>query len=835
MNLEKILSNIKRKARTLALSAIFALPTTQTYSQQNYHKNNIIFKLEESPQKLNALSRIDSSHNLSQTKQLFNNKNLSNIYITKAQNENLDAILTNLKKNPNIIYAEKDPIAAINFNPNDTYADPNQNGIWSKNSWDQSAYNSGFTDLWGLQRIKADKAWDYLNQNPSDTIVAVIDSGLDSNHPDITNTVPGFNFIDNDTNPQDDHGHGTHVSGIISATINNNEGIAGVSSSRIMPLKIINNNGSGIFSNVSRAITYATDNGADIINMSLGPPEAGPAPQSLIDAVNYAHSNNVLLITSAGNSNADVGNSTLGFYPASLPNVMAISNFDYNNQKRQSSNFGAAIDNAAPGSEILSLLTSTPSSTFLNSSISINANYRVASGTSQAASYVSGLAALLNNYFSGISSIALRDHLHTTATDLGSTGFDNESGHGMINALNAVSILPDFFIEPITTNPEYQFNSHIHENLITWTDLRNGDGNVYIYNIALKQEFKLSPDGFIQGGSRVYDGKIAYTDGRTGNADIYIYNLGPDNIPFTPDDIGESQITSDPADQYNIDFNSNKIVWRDTRHNIGDIFCYDLGPDGLFGTADDSGEIRITANPSKQSQPAIHKNIIVWTDERNGNADIYMYDTLTGIEQAVTTNNSGQYYPKVFGDNVVWEDARDGVEGEIYLANLKTKVEKRITYSTYSQRLPSIYENYIAYQERISGNVDIILYNLLNNKETIITTNEATQGSPIIHKNKLVWKDSRSDFGDIYMATLPFINTQPIIPADLDGDGFINGQDLSILRECALSSGSMVPHNGTEECQRADLDNNGFIDQMDFAKLQKCLNGNQPPLPNCMD
>lgn len=250
--------------------------------------------------------------------------------------------------------------------------------------------------------IHALTGWN-ITTNASNIVVAVIDSGVDYNHPDLAanmwrnggeipnngvdddnngyvDDVLGYDFINNDADPQDDHGHGTHVAGIIGAVGNNGLGITGVAwSVRIMALKFLDQNGSGTVADAVRAIDYAVRMGARIINASWG--GAGYST-ILAQAIGRAESAGVLFVTAAGNNGTN--NDLVPNYPASYPNknILSVAATDRNDHLAAFSNFGSStVHLAAPGVSILSTLP--------------RGQYAFWSGTSMAAPHVSGAAALL--------------------------------------------------------------------------------------------------------------------------------------------------------------------------------------------------------------------------------------------------------------------------------------------------------------------------------------------------------------------------------------------------------------------------------------------------------
>jgi subtilisin family serine protease len=284
---------------------------------------------------------------------------------------------------------------------------------------------------WGLNQVSdhdidAPEAWN-IYTGGSNVIIAVIDTGVDLDHPDLAAKITsggqaGYNYINPGSPPDDDHGHGTHVAGIAAASTNNNEGMAGVSwGARIMPLKILNASGGGNTFNLSQAIKYAADHGARVVNMSLGD-DCGSGWPEVEEAVNYALGKGVVLVAASGN-----GASTPVLCPAAINGVMAVGATDYDDQRASFSNYGAALDVVAPGSSIYS--------TYLN------AGYGYLSGTSMSTPHVSGLAALILSLAPSLSNSQARNIIETTTEDLGATGWDQFYGYGRINAWRAVKML----------------------------------------------------------------------------------------------------------------------------------------------------------------------------------------------------------------------------------------------------------------------------------------------------------------------------------------------------------------------------------------------------------
>lgn len=270
---------------------------------------------------------------------------------------------------------------------------------------------------WAPAKINADSAWNITKGDPS-VLVAVIDTGIDYNHPDlVSNYVAlGYDWVNNDTDPMDDNGHGTHCAGIIAAGLNNSIGIAGLAQIRIMAEKALDMSGSGNMDWVANAIIHAADQGANIISMSWG---TSFHSKLLYEAIRYAHDAGVLLVAAAGNDATDHK-----FYPAAYDEVIAVAATDYEDSRAWFSNFGDWIELAAPGVSVYSTV--------------LDNAYANKSGTSMAAPHVVGVAALAWSRFPYMSRDQLRFYLRYTADDLGSLGFDEFYGYGRINAKKAV-------------------------------------------------------------------------------------------------------------------------------------------------------------------------------------------------------------------------------------------------------------------------------------------------------------------------------------------------------------------------------------------------------------
>ncbi|MFJ2044037.1 S8 family peptidase [Paenibacillus taichungensis] len=231
-----------------------------------------------------------------------------------------------------------------------------------------------FPYQYNLQKINAPAAWD-ISQSNSSVKIAIIDTGVQLNHPELAGKLlPGYDYVDYDNIPEDGNGHGTHVAGIAASITNNGVGIAGVAPlASIVPLRVLDNNGQGTTGNVGNGLVYAANNGIQVVNLSLG----GPTGEAFLQAaVQYAWDRGAVIIAAAGNDNT-----SYPIVPASYPNVIAVASTNPSDLKSNFSNYGSWVDMAAPGDTILS--------TYLGGS------YAYLSGTSMAAPHVAGVAALL--------------------------------------------------------------------------------------------------------------------------------------------------------------------------------------------------------------------------------------------------------------------------------------------------------------------------------------------------------------------------------------------------------------------------------------------------------
>ena len=355
---------------------------------------------------------------------------LSRIYKIKAKikaGQSLEEMVAEYSKSSDVEYAELNYIGSVDAEPNDRYY-PIQWALNNTGQWYQESGKYNHQPGKANCDIDAPQAWDICSCG-NEVIVAVVDTGVDYRHRDLVNKMwsdengyHGYDYVNDDNYPMDDYGHGTHCAGIIAAEKDNNFDIAGVcSSAKIMALKWLNENGNGNMADAAAAIYYAVDNGADIISCSWGDDEY---VQAVKDAVDYAYSQGVVVVASAGNSNSNVPQ-----YPADYNHVISVAATDSNDNKALFSNYGSWVDIAAPGVDIFSLRCE------LYALGMIYDNYTtILSGTSMACPYVAGGAAMLLSIDPAITVDQLETHLENSTDAIDA----NICVSGRLNLYNAL-------------------------------------------------------------------------------------------------------------------------------------------------------------------------------------------------------------------------------------------------------------------------------------------------------------------------------------------------------------------------------------------------------------
>lgn len=309
----------------------------------------------------------------------------------------VEALVRAYRSEVSVQFAEPDYIAYAILTPNDPH----------------------FDKQWGMVKIEAPKAWD-VTTGSFEVRIAICDTGIDQDHEDLAAKIVANKNFTRSRTVDDRHGHGTHVAGIAAAITNNGKGVAGVGfESSLMNVKVLDDTGMGFYSWVANGIIWAADNGAKVINLSLG----GSSPSDTLEsAVDYAWGKGCVLVAAAGNDNTDSP-----MYPAYYANCIAVAATDKNDAKATFSNYGPWVDIAAPGVDIFSTMPNH------RNRIGI-LHYGSLSGTSMAAPHVSGVAALVFARYPGWTNADVRARIEASVDP--TTGFTTPIGR--VNAFKAV-------------------------------------------------------------------------------------------------------------------------------------------------------------------------------------------------------------------------------------------------------------------------------------------------------------------------------------------------------------------------------------------------------------
>ena len=301
------------------------------------------------------------------------------------------AVAARLAHHPHLEFAELDYLVTPDFVPNDPQ----------------------YGSAWHLPKIGASSAWD--SSQGSGIIVAILDSGVDGAHPDLSSRmVAGWNFYDNNSITSDVFGHGTKVAGTASAITNNAVGVSGVAGqSRIMPVRVSDTNGYAYISTIAKGLTWAADNRARVANISFN--VAGSA--SIQNAAQYMKNKGGLVVVAAGNNGTDQN-----YMPTTT--LIAVSATDGNDFKTSWSNYGNFVSMSAPGAGILTTTW--------------GGGYGSVSGTSFASPLTAGVVALMMAANTGLANTDIEKRLFSTAIDLGDMGRDRYYGYGRVSAAGAV-------------------------------------------------------------------------------------------------------------------------------------------------------------------------------------------------------------------------------------------------------------------------------------------------------------------------------------------------------------------------------------------------------------
>ncbi|MBI3449342.1 MAG: S8 family serine peptidase [Acidobacteria bacterium] len=682
---------------------------------------------------------------------------LDRIYVLDLKNGRADveSLAREMRKDPEVVYAEPNFVyrtASTTF-PNDTY-------YLSSGSWGQP-----YDDLWGLKGIQASGAW--KTSTGAGVVIGLVDTGVDYNHADLKANVwinpgedlnhngtvearevngadddadgyvddlRGWDFVNGDADPMDDSGHGTHVAGILAAIGNNQRGVIGVAfGAKVLAVKSFSALGTGTGANAAAGIVYAAAHGAEVINMSWG----GPASQVVADAVAYAASLGAVLVAAAGNGNTDVRYTA----PASYPQVIAVGAVDRNGVKTDFSNWGDRLSVAAPGGD--SADPADPQLKFVNI-LSLKASQGRLAGKYP-------------------SQVVGKDYFRLRGTSMAAP-----HAAGVVALILARQpLLSADLVRAVLEGSADDLQGNGFD-VFTGYGRVNAAGAVARADLALvRPELTISalapasPSAALDGPVAV-DVTVSNTGrGAATSVDIDLFDGDPAaggahlarrTIPGVP--AGSSIV----ATMYvTLGAYGDHTLFAAVDHDdrVAEINEANNSRTGLVEVADFSSMVSAvsTLAASDQLFPSLSGNRIVWEDLRTGDADIYMQDLGTGLQTRLTTDPSDQALPVISGDVVVWQDHRNGT-WDIYAYDLAAGLETRITSDGSDHTAPSTDGRRVVWTDWRHGDPEIYMFDLATGEERRITYDPAEQDGAGVSGNRIVWVDRRNGNYDIYLYDL---------------------------------------------------------------------------------
>jgi thermitase len=642
-----------------------------------------------------------------------------------------------------------------------------------------------YPEQWAHQRTDIEAAWHHQTGS-SEVVIAIVDTGVDYDHEDLSAKIwkdaqgnPGRDFVDvdptvftdagysvyagedyqtPDNEPTDFHSHGTHCAGIAAAATDNATGVAGVAwGSRIMPIRAgFTIGAAGIpkgavdTAATVAGIDYAVTNGADVISMSFG---GFAKNQALSNALQNAHSHGVVLVAAAGNMATGARS-----YPAAEDHVISVAATAADDTRASYSNFGWWIDVAAPGGDksadkdtgIVSTVPRTGAPFLADES-----GYNYFNGTSMAAPYVAGVAALVLSEYPEATPEDVAARIMATA-DPPSGQHAGMLGAGRVNVLGALTSSPAPFLKVSEVEiVELTGNGNGIPESNETMGVRVGVSNVWAGAGAASVELVSADSHVVLGQADWSLGAIAGGESRENANQPFTLQLSSvqrdsnlslglkltadgetRTVPLSPP-VGVRAMTAGIDIEWNAVLSDKYVAFLrfDDFENEINIYAVDLST---------GQEQRITHVPEYTytqvvgpADLALDRDHLVWVDNRAGGADVYVYDFATGQEQVVASGPGAQRGPDVFGENVVWEQEvcpegvpygdRDLCESDIHLTNLQTGESRPICTAPGKQSSPMISGDKVAWTDERNGSEDIYLYDLAAGTEQPLVVRERGQ------------------------------------------------------------------------------------------------------------
>lgn len=717
---------------------------------------------------------------------------LHHVYLLElASGVNPAAAAAAFARDAHVEYAHPDYLVQLDYTPNDPY-------LRSAGSWKQS-----YPDLWALgpDRLDMAPAWD-LSQG-SGIVVAVVDSGLDANHPDMLANVwknPGEiagNKIDDDRNgfvddvtgwsfvtckeleslekckvksapgpvALDDNGHGTHVAGTIAAVGNNARGIIGVAPrAKILPLKAFNKQGLAFSSEVAPALVYAAANGAEVINNSWG---CGFCPEVPLytDTLRALHGLGIVTVFAAGNSATDVRFRSPHNSHDPKPIVVAATN--PNDELAWFSSFGPAVDVAAPGAGRSALdpgiLSLKAADCFLCApkaarKFAVQGEYFRLQGTSMAAPHVSGLAALLLAQRPTLSNDGVRQVIKAAADDVEANGYDLKTGAGRIDALQALSR-----VEPLEVKIDHPANFSLPDTeTFTITGTAAGPG-FDRYQLFFQEE---DGDGWSPVGPPVSAEARGGELGRWSLAGLPLgwkalrlqattqSGLEFNDVIQVGKQLASSELVPGPDRAApGAEISGDLVVWagdttEDPRYGFKSrIYIHDLVTDST---------IRVSPEIYTEANPQVVGNLVVWSDsgskDRRLLACRYERASASCVPFVVFSARAGQGgvgRVAISPERIAWTGVtvrKNGLDPYIAVYDLASRALRKIPYPRLPILLALDGDLLVTVQARASfgpkdqGNQEIFVRNLLTNVETQITHSPEEEWFPHIEGRRILFE-----------------------------------------------------------------------------------------------